>query len=110
LKRDNPEMYEEEKKENYVANADIDSPAVISVNMRAAADAFNEFMDRVHHLRTYSETVKNAIVKSSVLQTTSYNKCDKSEGDNLLKPYIGRGDLNPLLERSCFSQPQIIEA
>lgn len=108
LKRDNSEMYEAELEAKYIENADVESPAVISVNMRAASDAFNEFMDRVHHLREYSETANNAIVKSSLLQTTSYGSASKEDEDEALIRYIGRGNMNPFLERIHFSNSQIL--
>lgn len=105
LKRVNPDMYQEERDANYIENANVDSPAVISVNMRAASDAFNEFLDRIHHFREYSVTAKNAIVKSSILQTTAYGCANKEDNDKTLIPYVGRGNMSPFLGRVYFSEP-----
>ena len=108
LKRSSPEMYQEQLEVNYVENADVQEPAVISVNMRAASDAVNELLDKLHHLRTYEESVENAIVKSSILNTLSYGESSHEVDDNL-ESLIGKGDIEPFLDRIIFSSPKKME-
>ena len=108
LKRSSPEMYQEQLEVNYVENADVQEPAVISVNMRAASDAVNELLDKLHHLRTYEESVENAVVKSSILNTFSYGAAFNGV-DEHLESLIGKGDIEPFLGRIIFSSPKEIE-
>ena len=76
--------------------------------MRAASDAVNELLDKLHHLRTYEESVENAIVKSSILNTLSYGESSHEVDDNL-ESLIGKGDIEPFLDRIIFSLPKKME-
>jgi len=102
LKRSAPEEYRRRKNEGYIANIDEESPTVLSVNMRAASDAFNEFMDRVHHFRSLEETQQRAKVSSSIIQTIASYKSFELQSE-LFTGKIGRGDTTPLLDKPHFS-------
>ncbi|MFZ2285049.1 MAG: ThiF family adenylyltransferase [Lutibacter sp.] len=95
LYRTNPESYKNLKKEGYVANVNIDSPAVISVNMFAASIAVNEFLARIHMFR-YDNNAKFAITRFS--NVDSYIQYEEDgESDLYLKKFVGRGEMRPLL-------------
>ena len=49
--RDSPQEYDRLKREGYIKGVKVDRPAVISVNMTAAAAAMNEFLARLHGFR-----------------------------------------------------------
>lgn len=95
--RKNPQEYENLKRNSYIKNINVNSPAVISVNMQIASHAINEFLNRVHsykseHPSCYAgstiDITEGFIVNSneSEFETDCYltNKCGK--GDTI--PYI----------------------
>lgn len=51
LRRQNPDLYAERVREKYIAGADEEMPAVVSVNMTVAAMAVNEFLARMYRTR-----------------------------------------------------------
>ncbi len=55
--RDSPQEYERLKREGYIKGVKVDRPAVISVNMAAAAAAMNEFLARLHGFRLQQNSV-----------------------------------------------------
>ncbi len=70
-----PDYFEERKKEKYIQNVRVDSPAVISVNMQASTMMINEFLSRIHGFRE-EETANYAIVRVDILNGNIQNESD----------------------------------
>lgn len=97
-----PESFKENKKAKYIKDVNIDSPAVISVNMQISAIAINEFLAKIHGFRG-EDSDQYAIVRMDILNNYMQNETDGSPDEYLLK-YIGRGDnINPFLNMPIFS-------
>ncbi len=95
LYRVNPKEYETQKKSGYIVNVNVDSPAVISINMQTASIAVNEFLARIHPFR-YDPNSEFAITRFSI--TDAYvQREDDGIPDEYLVKYVGRGDIIPLL-------------
>lgn len=90
------------KKEKYIVDVNIDSPAVISVNMQLSAMAVNEFLSKLHGFR--EDDSKNfAILRVDILGGYLQNEAD-GEPDGYLLKYVGRGkNVKPLLNMTEFS-------
>ncbi len=101
LHRANPQEYERLQKEGYIANLPVDSPAVISVNMQVAAFAVLELLARIHHFRypigSHSGNLKFAVQRWDLVNGTFQPSAD-DHPKGLLTKYIGRGDMQPLLD------------
>jgi hypothetical protein len=84
------------KKQGYVKNIDVDRPAVISVNMQAAAIAVNEFLARIHGYR-YQSSGACAIRKVALHDED--NNFVSGDGEACLEfaRGVGRGDQSPFL-------------
>lgn len=101
-KKYNPDAYEELKKEKYIVDVNVDSPAVISVNMQLAATAINEFLARIHGFRE-DETYKYSAINVDILGGYMLAETD-GEPDLYLTKYVGRGDnISPFLNMTEFS-------
>lgn len=95
LYRKDPINYEALKKEGYIKNINVESPAVISINMQIASLAVIEFLARVHKFR-YDDNSDSATTRVSL--TDSYiQKEPDGETDVYLEKFVGRGDMVPLL-------------
>ena len=55
LRRQNPELYEERRREKYIEGAGEEAPAVISVNMTMASLAANECLARLYRTRQFAQ-------------------------------------------------------
>jgi molybdopterin/thiamine biosynthesis adenylyltransferase len=98
--RRNPGEFENLKKNSYIKNVNINSPAVISVNMQVASHAVNEFLNRIHPFK--AEHPSN-YAASTIDITEGYivNSCESDfEQDAYLKKKSGRGDMLPFIEMS----------
>lgn len=96
--RKNPEEFKNLRKNAYIKNVNVDSPAVISVNMQIASHAINEFLNRIHPYKVESPSY---YAMSTIDITEGYivnsNENDLEE-DPYLKNKSGRGDTIPFLE------------
>jgi hypothetical protein len=93
--RVNPEDYQDLLKEKYIKNVNIDSPAVISVNMQVASTAVNEFLCRIHKIRAEHSS---AFAITRICISDGYLQYEPEEdADPGLKRFLGRGDCQPLL-------------
>lgn len=101
LRRTTPALYERQRVEGYLRGAEEDRPAVISVNMFFAALAVNEFLARLHPYRNNPNS-EYAWLAGSLSEVQFY---PEPEGGicNVLKKHVGRGDVEPLLERPALS-------
>jgi ThiF family len=101
--RKNRDEFEELKKNSYIKNININSPAVISVNMNIASHAVNEFLNRIHPYKA-DHTSNFAL---STIDITEGCIINVSENDFLVDDYLqkraGRGDIIPFIE-----MPEII--
>lgn len=96
--RKNPEEFENLRKNAYIKNVNVNTPAVISVNMNIASHAVNEFLNRVHSYK--AETANNYAL--STIDITENCIINVSEEDLTIDIYlrkkIGRGDVTPFIE------------
>lgn len=93
--RTSPEYYKKQKKSGYITNININSPAVISINMQIASMAVNEFLARLHPFR-HDNNRDFAITRLSLSDGYIQYEGDGDPDQYLLK-YIGRGNIIPLL-------------
>jgi len=101
LRRTNPELYRRHLKEGYLRGVHEDRPAVISVNMFFASLAVNDFLARLHPYRT-NENAEFAYLGGSLSELQFYPEPEGSSCP-LLTRHVGRGDVEPLLERPALS-------
>ena len=102
LKRDNPEMYEEQREEGYVKGVREDRPAVISVNTLAAALAVNDLLARLHAYRdddnTEVDVIRFSLTQNRVLSERLPGK------SGAFSRHVGRADVRPLLDMPALSR------
>ncbi|MDX2220351.1 MAG: ThiF family adenylyltransferase [Burkholderiales bacterium] len=96
LQRSSPAEYEKQRKEGYIKGLVVNRPAVISVNMEAAAGAVNEFLARLHTYRNLANS-RYAVRRVCL----SDPDASYSEGDGEACPdmqrLVGTGDEKPFL-------------
>ena len=104
LRRTDPAAYRAQVSAGYIKGVQEDRPAVISINMQLASMAVNEFLARVHPYRL-DENSDFAVVRASLIQGELYRQKD---GDPCpaLRKYVGRGDVDPLLDMPSLSGDQ----
>lgn len=90
-----PLEYRNQQKAGYIANVDVDSPAVISINMLASSLAINEFLARIHPFRNDSND-RFAVRRFSLTDSYFQNDGD-GEVDQYLEKFVGKGTTYPLL-------------
>lgn len=102
LHRKNPTEYNDLRKTGYIANVNVDSPAVISVNLLVASLAVNEMLARIHDFRS-DGNLGFATTRFSL--TDGYFQFEEEgERDEYLRKYVGRGDIMPLLNMPELSE------
>lgn len=96
--RKNPKEFESLRKNSYIKNVNVNSPAVISVNMNIASHAVNEFLNRVHSYKAESASNYSLstidITENCIINVSE----DDFSPDNYLRKKIGRGDTSPFIE------------
>ena len=93
--RSSPEEYRRQKKNGYIVDVEVDSPAVISINMQISSLAVNEFLARIHPFR--SDPNREFDINRISISDGYYQHEEDSEIDQYLKKFVGRGNLAPLL-------------
>ena len=88
--RFDPEYFEERKKEKYIRDVQVDSPAVISVNMMASAMVVNEFLSKIHGFRQ-EDSGNYSLMRTDVLNGFMQFE-NNGEPDLYLQKFCGRGD------------------
>lgn len=96
LKRTNPIGYEEQRKIGYIKGIRVDQPAVISVNMGAAAAAVNEFLARLHPFRVKPNS-DFAIRRMSLSDYEASSNEKDGEPCAIMRRLVGTGDQRPFL-------------
>lgn len=98
--RKNPVEYEHLKSDGYIRNVNVNSPAVISVNMQIASHAINELLNRIH---PYKAEHPSNYAASTIDISESYI-VNTNETDFVIDDYLnkksGRGDITPFIEIS----------
>lgn len=96
LRRTSQAAYDEQLKAGYIKGIKVDRPAVISVNMQAAAAAVNEFLARIHPYRVMPN--KTFAIRRFCLTDPDANE-DKEEGPAcpVMSRSLGTGDQLPFL-------------
>lgn len=102
LRRRDPVAYKQQIVDGYIRGSKEQRPAVISVNMLAASLAVNEFLARLHPYRDEANAAF-ASVGFSLASMEFYTDPD-GEPCPLLKPHVGRGDVEPMLGMMEFAQ------
>lgn len=96
--RKNPEEFENLRKNSYIKNVNVSSPAVISVNMNISSHAVNEFLNRIHPFKVeVNKHYALSTVDISEGYIVNVNE-DELSRDNYLLKKIGRGEMTPFLE------------
>ncbi len=100
-KRNDPDGFANLLDEGYIQGVAEDRPAVIGVNMLASSLVVHEFLARLNPFRNFS---------GPSCESLRFDLCEMAlfkEGfrgpSNYLERFIGRGDLEPLLDRPSLS-------
>lgn len=102
LRRTDPVAHAQQMKDGYIAGVHGHRPAVISVNMYAAALAVTELLARLHPFREESNGEYGSVTFSLASMELMYER--HSEPCELLEPHIGKGDMRPLLRLTELSE------
>ncbi|ODA68967.1 Molybdopterin-synthase adenylyltransferase [Methyloligella halotolerans] len=95
LRRNDPAAHDRQVRDGYIAGVQANRPAVISVNMFAAALAVDEFLARLHPFR---EEPNNNYAAVTFSLASMELICDPEEGIcEILGGKVGMGDVAPLL-------------
>jgi hypothetical protein len=97
LYRTIPEEYERQQKEGYIRNVNVASPAVITVNNRAASIAVDELLARVHNYRKGYNTNESFEIQRWDLVSDYHGHVEDRSSDPLFLKGVGKGDIIPLL-------------
>jgi hypothetical protein len=95
LKRNDPEAFQQQLSDGYIAGGQGNRPAVISVNMFASSLAVNEFLARLHPFREEPNSVFAAVTFSLASMELFAEKEERA--CSVFGPFVGRGDVKPLL-------------
>ena len=96
LKRENPQQYADLLEEGYVRNSRVDQPAVISINMQAAALAVNELLARLHPYRVESNR-EYAYRRLVLSDPPASSDSPESNPCPIFSARLGYGDTEPPL-------------
>lgn len=93
--RTTPDEFKRQKEIGYIADIELENPAVISIDTQAATFAINEFLARIHPFR-YDDNRFFAITRVNI--TGAYIQHEEDgDPDKYLSKFAGRGDMLPLL-------------
>lgn len=103
LRRADPEAYERELEEKYIAGAQEDRPAVAPVNALFSARAVMELLARLHPYRDDSNGDFATVTESLTGSFTRHVAESAYPPDPALVRYVGRGDVTPMLNLPLLS-------
>lgn len=99
--RKNPNASDEDLRQAYIKGVRVDSPAVISFNMFYSSLLVIEFLNRMHGFREDAGNEGNwicvSLTEDKILQMAM--PCKEAPCPSLTR-YLGRGDMEPPLDRS----------
>jgi hypothetical protein len=99
-KRTNKEAFE---RNQYLANVNESSPAVISINMQTASTAVNDFLARIHPYRNMeNHDIDSVRIMFSECLTYPEQNPDQCA---FFSKFTGRGDVEPLLNNPELTRP-----
>jgi hypothetical protein len=96
LMRSNPKAFGEQLAAGYIRGFPEQAPSVISLNLRAAAQAFNEFLARTYPFR--QEPNSQYAQSRFSLAACEEDHFDESSFPRQMNPILGRGLTEPLLD------------
>ncbi|MDW7663050.1 MAG: ThiF family adenylyltransferase [Bacillota bacterium] len=95
MRNSNPIEYENQVKEKYIIGVNVESPAVISINMLISSLGVNDFLARVHPHRNHSNEDISVITADlnevRLIAENNFPVC------KVYAKYLGRGNCIPLL-------------
>ena len=96
MKKHNPDIYAKRLTEGYIRGVRVEQPAVISVNMIAAATAVNELLARLH---PYRVSPNSDFAARRISLSDHIAGMDEQDGEAcaIFSKYVGLGDQAPLL-------------
>lgn len=97
LKRTNPEQYHELLKEGYISGANVESPAVISINMQISSMAVNEFLNRIHLFKDEDPGDYAKVMLDYCAGCIENVSEEQFEADLMGQKFAGYGDCKPFL-------------
>lgn len=97
LLRHDPVEFAKREKQGYVHNANVDRPAVISINMQISSMAINEMLNRLHPFKddtpgSYARVMMDYC--GGCIENTGEDEFEQDESSN---KWAGRGDCKPFL-------------
>lgn len=104
LANSDPEAAAQQVRDKYFRGLTVSRPAVISINMFAAALAVNDFLARIHLYRHMSNSEVGSIEFS--LGQLRLTPDEEQEDCALLHPWVGHGKISPLLGLPELSEPR----
>ncbi|MCF8414643.1 MAG: ThiF family adenylyltransferase [Crocinitomicaceae bacterium] len=97
LKRQMPEEFAEREKVGYVHNANVNSPAVISINMQISSMAVNELLNRLHPFKDEGPGDYAKVMMDFCGGCIENTPEEDFETDDVSLKWTGRGDCSPFL-------------
>ncbi|WP_370032435.1 ThiF family adenylyltransferase [Flavobacterium sp. 28YEA47A] len=97
LRRQSPEDFAALEKQGYVHNANVDRPAVISINMQISSMAVNELLNRLHPFKDEDPENYARIMMDYTGGCIINQAEDEFEQDSAAAKWVGRGDCRPFL-------------
>lgn len=97
LQRQSPNDFKELEKQGYVHNANVDRPAVISINMQISSMAINEFLNRIHPFKDEKPETYAKVTMDYTGGCIINESENEFEQDLLSNKWVGRGDCKPFL-------------
>jgi len=97
LLRQDPEEFGRREKLGYVRNANVDRPAVISVNMQISSMAVNELLNRLHPFKDEQPENYARVMMDYCAGFIENTAESEFEQDGLAQKWMGRGDCKPFL-------------
>jgi proteasome lid subunit RPN8/RPN11 len=96
MARTNPDEYKKQISEKYIKSVNVESPAVISVNMMFSSQAVTELLARLHRYRD----IGNERYAAVLFSLSGMFLITEPEGapDQVLKEKLGLGTTDPLLD------------
>lgn len=105
LRRTNRTAYEEQRRNKYIANVDVTSPAVISLNTLAATTAVNEFLCRLHPGLRLDPNHAFAVTRLSLVNAQASHEAEPEQACAVMAKHVGRADTNPPLGLPALGGP-----
>jgi hypothetical protein len=97
LLRQDPAEFAKREKQGYVHNANVDRPAVISINMQISSMAVNEMLNRLHPFKDDVPSSYAKVMMDYCGGCIENAREDDFEQDESSNKWAGRGDCKPFL-------------